>query len=129
MASKLSKIINAAGMLTLMVGTAYAAIPQPAITVEKPSGFVIEDIGLLITNIVWLFLIIAAILVFFYLVWGGLQWITSGGDKQATQAARDRIGAALVGLAIVATGWALYQIVQYFFQIDTSNIPTAITTN
>jgi len=36
------------------------------------------------------------------LVWGGIQWVTSGGDKENTQKARDRITHALVGVALIA---------------------------
>ena len=140
MESKLVKVINGSlyllfmlGMSTMVMASAQdgsggsGGVVQPPVTVGQPSGFIINDIGLLVTNVVAIFLVIAALAVFVYLVWGGLQWVTSGGDKAATQAARDRIGAALIGLAIVAVGWALYQIVIYFFQIDTSKLPTATT--
>ena len=34
------------------------------------------------------------------LLWGGIGYITAGGDKEATQNASKRISAALIGLAI-----------------------------
>ena len=78
-----------------------------SLTVPKPQNFNITDIGKLISAAIGLALIIAAILVFAYLIWGGLQYITSGGDKGKTEEARARISAALVGLAIVAAAWAV----------------------
>jgi len=36
----------------------------------------------------------------------------------AVQEARDRITAALVGLAVVASAWAIMLIISYFFGID-----------
>ena len=45
--------------------------------------------------------IAAALAAFFYLILGGFQWITSGGDKAGTEAAREKITAAFIGLAIV----------------------------
>lgn len=97
--------------------------------VPKPPGFQIEDIGKLISNAAGVALIIAAILVFVFLIWGGIQWITSGGDKGKTEEARNRITAALVGLAIVAAAWAVVQLVSTFFGIDifggTKSLPKA----
>jgi hypothetical protein len=117
--------------LTALVALTLSATPVFAqkLNVPKPPGFQIEDLGLFVSKVVGFALIIAAILVFVYLVWGGIQWITSGGDKGKTEEARNRITAALVGLAIVAAAWAVIQLVSYFFGIDvfggTSTLPKA----
>lgn len=112
--------------------TALAAMPsqvfaQANFKIPRPPNYRIDDLGVFISKLVGLALIVAAILVFIYLVWGGLQWITSGGDKGKTEEARNRITAALVGLAIVAAAWAIIQLVSYFFGIDifggTTNLP------
>ena len=109
-------------ILALGVGWLSLAPPAfaqeiPTIIVPRPPGFVFGDIGVLIKNFVAVGLTISALLVFVYLVWGGIQWITSGGDKAGVEAARNRITAALIGLAIVAAAWALIQIIQQFFGI------------
>lgn len=88
------------------------------IGVPQPPGFNITDLGLLVSNAIGVALIIAGILVFVFLVWGGIQWITSGGDKGKTEEARSRITAALIGLAVVAAAWAVMLLVQYFFGLD-----------
>src|SRR5512140_805018 len=106
--------------LASLVGLAATITPVFAqnLGVPKPPGFQIEDLGLFISKTVGAALIIAALLVFVYLVWGGIHWITSGGDKGKTEEARNRITAALVGLAIVAAAWAIIQLVAFFFGID-----------
>lgn len=43
--------------------------------------------------------IIAALI---YLIWGGINWILSGGEKEKVDEARKRIVAAIVGLILVA---------------------------
>jgi len=88
------------------------------LSVPQPQGFEITDLGLLISNAIAVALIIAGIMVFVFLVWGGIQWITSGGDKGKTEEARSRITAALIGLAVVAAAWAVMLLVQYFFGLD-----------
>ena len=114
------------GLINQVLAAAPAA---PDLSIEKPENVQITNIGTLITGAVQGALLIAALLVFAYLIWGGIQWITSGGDKGKTQEARDRITAALVGLAVVAAAWAVMLIIQYFFGISildgNINPPTA----
>lgn len=94
--------------------------------IPKPPGFNIDNLGLLISRALGVALLIAGILVFVYLVWGGIEWITSGGDKGKTEEARNRITAALVGLAIVAAAWAVMQLISYFFGINVLDANTSI---
>ena len=63
-------------------------------------------------------LVLAAVIFFFMLVIGGVKWITSGGDKGKTEAARNQITAALVGLIIVFASWAIMQLVNLIFGVD-----------
>ena len=101
------------------VERALAAAPgAPNLSIGKPDNVAITNIGTLIQGAVQGALIVAALLVFMFLIWGGIQWITSGGDKGKTQEARDRITAALVGLAVVASAWAIMLIISYFFGIN-----------
>jgi amino acid transporter len=102
--------------ISSLVPAAYAA--AGSITVDQPAGFKITDIGKLVTSGISVALILAGVLVFAFLVFGGIEWITSGGDKTKTEAAKNRITAALVGLAIVAASWALMKLISYFFGID-----------
>jgi hypothetical protein len=88
------------------------------IGIAQPSTMKITDIGKLISSAISLAFIVAGILAFAFLVIGGIEWLTSGGDKTKTEGARNRITAALVGLAIIAASWALMQLVSYFFGID-----------
>lgn len=71
----------------------------------------------IIQALISLVLIIAAIIFFFMLVIGGIRWITSGGDKAQTEAARGQLTAALIGLVVVFSAWAILQILQRFFGI------------
>jgi hypothetical protein len=47
-------------------------------------------------------------LTFFYLIFGAISWITSGGDKSKVEAARGKITAAVIGLLILAASWAVF---------------------
>ena len=72
----------------------------------------------IISNLIGLVLVIAAIIFFFVLVIGGIKWILSGGDKAQTEAARNQITAALVGLVIVFAAWAITQLLEAFFDVN-----------
>lgn len=82
---------------------------------EKLDTFKIREISPVLSKFIGLLLVAAAVAALFYLLMGGLQWITSGGDKAGMQAAREKITAAFIGLAIVATAWAVFLLVQWFF--------------
>ena len=113
---KLAKIGTSVSLLAMSINPAFAA--DPGLGIEKPDNFAIENIGSLISSVIGVALILAGILVFAMLVWGGVQWIMSGGDKAKTEEARNRITAALVGLAIVASAWAIMKLVEYFFGLN-----------
>lgn len=85
------------------------------------------EVGGIISALINLALIVAAIVFFFMLVIGGIRWILSGGDKGQTEAARSQITAALIGLVIVFAAWAIGRILGTFFGINIFNtftIPT-----
>lgn len=61
-----------------------------------------------------LFLIVGALTFFFMLLWGGLQWIQSGGDKGKTEVARDTITKALIGIVLLFSAWAFLNFMESF---------------
>lgn len=67
-------------------------------------------------------LAIAGLIFFFMLVIGGLRWILSGGDKASTEQARGQITAALIGLIIVFSAWAIARLVSAIFGINVLDI-------
>ena len=103
-------------MLSL-IPPAYAGIGEE-ITITQPSQVAVTNIGTIVSGAIGFAFIIAGALVFGYLVWGGIQWIPSGGDKANLETARSRITNALVGLVIIVTSYALVKILEYIFDYD-----------
>lgn len=88
------------------------ATPTPTVNPDLsflPVGFS-PDLTALLTSLLSVVIAVVALLVFFYLIWGGFSWITSGGDKGKTEQARGKILAAVVGLIIVAASYAILNI-------------------
>ena len=85
----------------------------------------------IVSAIVIFVLIVAALVFFFMLVLGGVRYITSGGDKGQTEAARGQITAALIGLVIVFASWAIINLINIFFDINILqlNIQSAVDTS
>ncbi len=106
---KIAAAITGIGFLLLSASPVWAA--DISIVISKPETVKITDLGKLMGSLVGVVLILAAIAAFFFLIYGGLSWIISGGDKSKVEAAQKRIQAALIGLIIVFAVWALFSYV------------------
>jgi hypothetical protein len=95
--------------------------------IQPPPGITPGVAGLegFIAALVQLLIMAAGITSFVLLVVGGIQWSISGGDPKANQAARGRVTAAIVGLVIVLSSFAIIRLVEYFLNIkvDIFKIP------
>lgn len=56
------------------------------------------------------FLFTAALLSVIMIMYGGIRWITSGGDKTKIQTARSTVTYAIIGLVIVMTAFLIITI-------------------
>lgn len=81
------------------------------------------NFGELITGVIGFIIIIAFIVAFFFLLFGGFQWITSGGAPDAVESARNKIMHALIGLTLVVAAWAIMGLVSVVFDIEFTALP------
>lgn len=68
---------------------------------EEGLGFNIPSLGDVLTFIIRGFFVVAGVFALIYLLLGASAWITSGGDKDKVEKARDKIQAALVGIILI----------------------------
>lgn len=68
-----------------------------------------------ISAIVGLLTIVAAIWFLVQVLLGGISWITAGGDKAKLTEAREKLSNAFIGLVIVVAGWAIVALAGQFF--------------
>lgn len=106
---RLATTAAATGSAMVAASPVFAQITD----VEPPTGF-FTDIGVLINGVLNFVMVIAALLVFMYFILGGIEWITSGGDKGKTESARNKITAAVIGLIVLAASYAILLIVLRF---------------
>ncbi|OGH47795.1 MAG: hypothetical protein A3A51_03750 [Candidatus Levybacteria bacterium RIFCSPLOWO2_01_FULL_39_10] len=69
-------------------------------------------------NILNVVFIVAVIIALAFLIYGGIKWVTSGGDKTKVEGARNTIVAALIGLVLVFLAYFILQIVFALFGLD-----------
>lgn len=68
-------------------------------------------------NALSIMIILAVVIVVIAIVWSGIQWATSGGDKGKVAAARARMTWAIIGLIVVLTTFFMLNIIGYFFNV------------
>ncbi len=72
---------------------------------NNPIGTVLCNLGSnpgqTIGNIIVIVIIISIVIALFYLVYGAVRWITSRGEKEQIEGARNQIIAAIIGLILI----------------------------
>lgn len=63
-------------------------------------------------------LIASALLALFFLIAGGIQWASSGGDKAGLESARKKITYAIIGLAVVFLSFMLIKVIGNVFRLN-----------
>ena len=79
-------------------------------TIAAPTGAP-TDLGGFIGGAIRIFLIIAAVALLVYMLWGAYDWIISGGDKEKLNKARGKISDAVIGMFVVVVALALFQVI------------------
>lgn len=73
-------------------------------------------------NIIWvaieLFLVGAVLLSIYYIIRGGINMITSGGDKEKIQKGRQRVWYAIIGLIVVFLSFFMVNIIGILFGVN-----------
>jgi len=107
-------------------------IRNPALTSDNTIVAVQDSpLASLIARLWRTIVILGGLLVIIYLVWGALEWITSSGDQQKLESARNKITHAIIGLGILAASFAIVMFLETVFGFSLLEItwPTAETVN
>lgn len=107
--------------LAALIAPVYAADVIQQVSTDKLgqySGVTNITVASAVGWLIGLVFIISTLIFFFILVFGGVKWITSGGDEKKVAAARASITSALVGLAIVFSAWAITKLLGTLLGVD-----------
>ncbi len=83
------------------------------------SGYLVSNLGILLGSVSKWVAGISGFILFVYLIWGGAEWLLSGGDKAKIEAGRSRITQSIIGLAILACVFVFYTILINFLGLST----------
>lgn len=81
-----------------------------------------NNIGTVVSGVITVALIGAAIIALFFLIWGGIRWITSGGDKAKVDSARQTIIASIIGLIIALLAFFIITVVLGLFNLSLTDL-------
>jgi len=107
-----------------LLSTALAQITNPAIG-ELGTMSAEAFIDGLLSGLISLGLVVGGVIFLFMLIAGGIQWITSGGDKVANEAARRRVTNALIGVFLLFSLYGIVNLVGCFFKVNFLQITIA----
>ncbi len=96
-------------------GTPINPCPKDGSGLEKLCFPDPNALGNLVGTGFTLVIVIAVLLALGYLIWGGIKWVMSGGDKTALEEARNHIVAAVIGLVIIFMVYLVLNIILRFF--------------
>jgi len=82
-----------------------------------PSGG-IDIVSKIFSNGLTLMIILCIVLALIFMVLAGIQWITSGGDKNKLQAARAKLTWAIGGLIVALAAFFIVSMIGYFFKVN-----------
>lgn len=86
-----------------------------------PTGFMggKSDVTLadIINQIIKFLYPIAALLLFFFLVWGGYSYLTSAGNPEKIKAAQAKITTAIIGFILLMTSYLIAKVVAAVFNL------------
>ena len=88
---------------------------------EEPQGAFVSFLGAVLSFT----MAIAALLVFMYLLWGALEWITAGGDSSKIESARNKMTQAVVGIIVLSATVAFFMVIQQFLGIEVINFASS----
>lgn len=90
---------------------------------EQPKGFGIQALNpgganqaegiveTIVTNVITLMFTVGGLGVIIYFVWGAVDWILAGGDKEKISGARKKMTNAIIGLTLLSLSYVIINIV------------------
>ena len=88
------------------------------VVAEGGGGQVVANI---ISSLLSVALVVGAIALLLFLVWGAIEWITAGGDSGKIEKARTRITQSIVGILVLSSVIAIFMIVQNILGVSLIN--------
>lgn len=97
--------------LAQSVGDIFGKISPP----PGSGGLNNTDVGTGLSNLIVtgirLAFVVGGIALLVYLLWGGLDWILAGGEKENLEKARSKIANAVIGIFVMVIALAVFSVI------------------
>ncbi|PWB38823.1 MAG: hypothetical protein C3F02_01905 [Parcubacteria group bacterium] len=100
------EIFNKAKKLIILILLGFPLVTR-AVSLPNPLRSNIDSVPALANNIIKGLLGVSGSLALFFLVWGGIVWMTSGGNSDRVRKGKDTIVWAILGLGIIFLSYAI----------------------
>lgn len=97
---------------TSAIGNVFGKIRPPNSIIDL--GFGASGIGKFLSNLIRLIYSLAGVAFIFMIIWGAWDWITSEGNKEKLDSARNKIMNAIIGILIFAAAFAIISVLGKF---------------
>lgn len=95
-----------------------AGITNPILSGDLGSGNYNDVFGRYIGTFWGLAYTAGALIFLLYFIWGGVEWIMGGGNKERVENAKSKISNGLLGLTLLAASFVLVKSIGYILGID-----------
>lgn len=108
--------------ITLLISTTPYVYGAQDFRFEQPAGLGLQAgikdkahaeplVQTIVSNVLTIFFAVGGLGVVVYFVWGSVDWIFSGGDKEKVSNARKKMTNAIIGLALLSLSFVIINIV------------------
>lgn len=118
----MKKIVERSVIAAFVLGGVFSVSPVYAAGLCPSGGqydslcnIKLENSAGTVGSVVEFLIIIAIVLCLFFLLFGGIRYTTSGGDKGKIDQARATLTSAIIGLVVSLVAFALVSTILYFF--------------
>ena len=109
-----------------MIKTVLAAQPIKNPVIDQGegtyAGVTSNALGAFIARLWWTVVVIGALALLIFLIWGGIDFLTSEGDQEKYKNAKNKMTHALMGMAILAASYAIMKIIAVVIKVDILNL-------
>ncbi len=81
-----------------------------------------NPLGPFIARLWWTIVLVGGLALLIFLIWGGVDLLTSEGDQEKYKSAKNKITHALMGMGLLAGSFAVIRLLDAVFGVDVLNL-------
>lgn len=101
-----------------------AAIKNPVLAPSEGQYANVEanPLGGLVARLWWTIVLVGGLALLIFLIWGGVDLLSSEGDQEKYKNAKNKLTHALMGMGLLAASYAIVKLLHAVFGFDILNL-------